>query len=101
MILSEQVLKESLFADWLSDAGDAGSLDIPTKEIEKEVRKIIKKALCLSQAEVENAVGAIEKRNCKLQKQYGKSEYYTGISFCLLNLKERLLVQAEAKKKDE
>ncbi len=52
MTLAEQVLEESLFADWLSEAGDCDSLDIPTKEIEKEVRKVIRKALSAKQAEV-------------------------------------------------
>lgn len=36
-----KIINETKFAKWLSDSGDADSLDIPTKDIEVELRKVI------------------------------------------------------------
>ena len=36
-----KIINETKFAKWLSDAGQDDSLDIPTKDIEEELRKVI------------------------------------------------------------
>lgn len=36
-----KIINETKFSKWLSDSGDTDSLDIPTKDIEAELRKVI------------------------------------------------------------
>jgi len=48
-----KVLEESLFSNWLEETGEAEQLDIPTEQIEKEVREIIRKSFVSSRLATE------------------------------------------------
>ena len=37
-----KILDKTKFSDWLSEQGDKSDFDVPTKEIEAELRKLIK-----------------------------------------------------------
>lgn len=71
--LISNILDKSLFAKWLSETGDADSLDIPTKLIEEEVRKLIRLSILSARTVINKELKEIYRTKGKFSAEYGGS----------------------------